>query len=120
MSKSKLAENPANAQWDRFCNASYAARDESLAATSTAEAVNPALSIVPSRPTTLGDLVRLAQRVLEDDVIELMPVVFGKVQELAEGDDREAYLRHLIVLGVLVKRAIFEVCDVPKDADALI
>lgn len=43
-------------------------------------------------PTTVGDLVRLADAVHEDDVLLLLPAVFRKVEELAiVEDDQGAY-----------------------------
>lgn len=71
-------------------------------------------------PSTVGDLIRLADAVPECEVIDLIPVLYEAVQKLALGDDRQLYLRHLIVLGTLVKRAIYEVCDVPKDLEEVI
>jgi hypothetical protein len=41
-------------------------------------------------------------------VIELLPVVFGKVDELAQGDDRGAYLRRKAAGRIQPERAPVE------------
>lgn len=71
-------------------------------------------------PRTVGELIRLADAVPECEVIDQIPVVYDEVQKLAKGDDRQLYLRHLIVLGTLIKRAVYEVCDVAKDLSELV
>jgi hypothetical protein len=72
------------------------------------------------RPMTVGELARCANDIPEDEVIGLISELIRKSEGLAQGDDRQLYLRHLIVLGGLVNRAIFDVCDVPKDVGATI
>lgn len=66
-------------------------------------------------PVTIGDLIDLAENIPASEVIALLPVFFSKVEELSHGRDRAAFHRHLVVLGALLNRAIFEVCDLPKD-----
>jgi len=71
--------------------------------------------IIPRQ--TLGDLIALADAVPED-------MVLSRVHEFAEkakgATDPVEILRNLIMLGVLANRAIFEVCDVPKDSKHVI
>jgi hypothetical protein len=43
---------------------------------------------------------------------------FPKVEELSRGHDVAVFHRHLVVLGALLNRAIFEVYDLPKDRGA--
>jgi hypothetical protein len=66
-------------------------------------------------PVTIGDLIDLADSVPAGQVVQLLPVFFRKVEELSRGNDRAEFHRHLIVLGALLNRAIFELCDLPKD-----
>jgi len=66
-------------------------------------------------PITIGDLIDLANGVPASQVIPLLPAFFHKVEELSRGNDRAGFHRHLIVLGALLNRVIFELCDLPKD-----
>jgi hypothetical protein len=66
-------------------------------------------------PVTIGDLIDLADRIPASEVIALLPAFFSKVEELSRGNDRVAFHRHLVVLGALLNRTIFELCDLPKD-----
>jgi hypothetical protein len=69
-------------------------------------------------PVTIGDLIDLADGVPEVQVIPLLAVFFAKVEASSRDPDRGEFLRHLVVLGALINRAMFEVCDVPKDRRA--
>ena len=68
-------------------------------------------------PRDLGQARRRSARRRGD---RAATAVFRKVEELAVGDDREAFMRHLAVLGALVNRAIFEVCGVPENLATVI
>jgi len=73
------------------------------------------------QPLTVRELVRCADSVPAQEVADLIPEIADALNKLVEEDgNRAVYVRHLIVLGALVNRAIFEVCAVPKDADAVI
>jgi hypothetical protein len=69
-------------------------------------------------PVTIGDLIDLANGVPESEVIPLVLAFFPKVEELSRGHDVAVFHRHLVVLGALLNRAIFEVYDLPKDRGA--
>ena len=69
-------------------------------------------------PVTIGDLIDLANRVPAIQVIPLLLTFFPKVEELSRGPDVAGFHRHLVVLGALLNRAIFELCDLPKDRGA--
>jgi hypothetical protein len=67
---------------------------------------------VPMSPTTIGELVDLADDVPAELVIPLLHEFAEKVRDAADPARR---LRDLVVLGALVNRACFEVADLPKD-----
>lgn len=69
-------------------------------------------------PVTIGDLIDLANRVPASQVIPLLLTFFPKVDELSRGHDVAVFHRHLVVLGALLNRVIFELCDLPKDRGA--
>jgi hypothetical protein len=76
--------------------------------------------LIPNAPplpsiVTIGDLIDLADSVPAGEVISLMRRFFAKVEELASNRHNKELERHLIVLGTLVNRAIFEVYNLPKD-----
>lgn len=71
-------------------------------------------------PTRLGDLVRFVDSLPEDELQCHLPEICRKVEVLASDDDPAVYARHLVVLGALVNRVLFEVLDVAKDAGAIL
>ena len=66
-------------------------------------------------PVTIGDLIDLADGVAASQVIALLPAFFSKVEELSRGHDQIGFHRHLVVLGALLNRTIFELGNLPKD-----
>jgi hypothetical protein len=79
----------------------------------------PNAAPLPS-PTTIGDLIDLADGVSASQVIPLLPVFVAKIEELRRAQNQLELERHFIVLGALVNRAIFEVCALPKDRQAIL
>jgi len=79
-------------------------------------------SVLPAldRPMTVGELVRCATSVPQEAVLGLIPEIVGRLEKLADTQDRGAYVRHLIVLGALVSRGVYEICDVPKNERAAV
>jgi hypothetical protein len=71
-------------------------------------------------PVTIGDLIDLANYVPASQVIPLLLAFFPKVEELSRSQDVAGFHRPLVVLGALLNRAIFEICNLPKDRGAQI
>ncbi|HEY8872490.1 MAG TPA: hypothetical protein VIM52_05625 [Stellaceae bacterium] len=69
-------------------------------------------------PVTIGDLIDLANHVPPSQVIPLLLAFFPRVEELSRSPDVAGFHRHLVVLGALLNRTIFELCDLPKDRSA--
>jgi len=69
-------------------------------------------------PMTVDELVGCAASVPQEAVLGLIPEIAGRLEKLADTQDRGAYVRHLIVLGALVSRGVYEICDVPKNERA--
>ena len=79
--------------------------------------------LIPNAPplpssVTIGDLIDLADHVPASQVIPLLLAFFPRVEELSHSHDVAGFHRHLVVLGALLNRVIFELCDLPKHRGA--
>jgi len=63
---------------------------------------------------TLGHLCDFAERIPQAQIMGRLPDHFRHIGALTAGDDEPALLRHMIVAGVLLVRAIRELHGVPK------
>lgn len=69
---------------------------------------------------TIDELIHCAICVPQEEVLPLIPKLAESLEKLTDMQDREFYLRHLIVLGALISRGVFEICDVPKNDRATV
>jgi hypothetical protein len=71
-------------------------------------------------PLTLGRLIDFADTIPASRIMEMLPRLAQRVVELRCAGDEPDLHRHLIVLGALANRALFEICDLPKDRDHIV
>ena len=73
----------------------------------------------PITARTIGELIDLADSVPRDEVLPAIRSISDKINVLYDQiqDDPGELPRRMVLLGVLVNRAIFEVFDLPKDRD---
>lgn len=82
------------------------------------------LQQLPPDAEQVGALVDFANAVPRELLMVLLPSYLQRAKELCDrdgagGDGRELR-RHLVVLGALLNRLLFDVLDLPQDRDFII
>ncbi len=77
-------------------------------------------ALVPSDPKPIRDLMQVVADLPKERVEALIPELVEEIVKITKPEDNDLYLRHLVMLCAVVNRAVFEVCEVPKDASVII